>query len=139
MLGRMTGTEGTRRAARYLASQMATIGLTPAGDSGYLQRIPIDVTSGPVATWTAFNALPAAKRLVEANVVGLLEGSNPVMRDSVILVDAHYDHLGIQHGASGDSIFNGADGDASGVTTVHAVARALAAGSVPIWTPGGRP
>ena len=50
------------------------------------------------------------------------------LRDQVVLIDAHYDHLGIQHGQAGDSIYNGADDDASGVVAVMEIARALAAG-----------
>ena len=37
------------------------------------------------------------------NVVGLLRGTDPVLRDSVVLVDAHYDHLGIGPAVNGDS------------------------------------
>ena len=65
------------------------------------------------------------------NVVGILRGSDPVLRDSVVLVDAHYDHLGIGPAVNGDSIYNGADDDASGVVAVLEIAKALAAGPAP--------
>ena len=51
-----------------------------------------------------------------------------MLRDSVVLVDAHYDHLGIGTPVNGDSIYNGADDDASGTTAVLEIANALAAG-----------
>jgi Zn-dependent M28 family amino/carboxypeptidase len=65
------------------------------------------------------------------NVVGLLRGGDPVLADSVILIDAHYDHLGIGPAVKGDSIYNGADDDASGTVAVLEIARALAAGPRP--------
>ncbi|HEX6049789.1 MAG TPA: M20/M25/M40 family metallo-hydrolase, partial [Gemmatimonadaceae bacterium] len=46
-------------------------------------------------------------------------------------IGAHYDHVGMRRNESPDSIFNGADDDASGVVAVLAVARALAAGPAP--------
>jgi Zn-dependent M28 family amino/carboxypeptidase len=48
-----------------------------------------------------------------------------------VIIDAHYDHLGIGAAQGGDSIFNGADDDASGVVTVLEIARALARGPAP--------
>ena len=139
MQGRLAGTAGSRRAARYLAAQMTLIGLKPMGDSGYLQRVPLAAAPGPdgqttgrlLASWAAFDSTAPADRIVDANVVGVLEGSDPAIRDSVILVDAHYDHLGVGHPVNGDSIYNGADDDASGAVTVLEVARALAAGPRP--------
>ncbi|HEY9229753.1 MAG TPA: M28 family peptidase, partial [Gemmatimonadaceae bacterium] len=67
------------------------------------------------------------------NVVGIIEGSDPTMRNEHVLVDAHYDHLGIRLPAPGstDSIYNGADDDASGTTAVIEIARAIKAGPPP--------
>jgi Zn-dependent M28 family amino/carboxypeptidase len=56
------------------------------------------------------------------NVVGFLEGRDPVLREQWILIGAHHDHLGSTEGP-GDAIFNGADDNASGVTGVLALAR----------------
>lgn len=61
------------------------------------------------------------------NVIGLLRGSDPVLRDSFVLVTAHYDHLGIRAGMPGDNIFNGANDDGSGTVSVIELASALAA------------
>jgi hypothetical protein len=137
MMGRGTGTPGSDMAARFIARQMADIGLEAAGDSGYYQRVPLRVVDGPgrrrVNLGTSFSADAAAdgRPVTGVNVVGVLRGSDPVLRDSVILVDAHYDHLGIGGPVDGDSIYNGADDDASGVTAVLEIARVLAAGPRP--------
>ncbi|NUP54342.1 MAG: M20/M25/M40 family metallo-hydrolase, partial [Gemmatimonadaceae bacterium] len=145
--GRATGTPGSARAARIIAAEMQRIGLEPAGDSGYFQRVPVAVATqsrtmpnGTVVTRTrpvgyasfaALDTVPVARRRTAVNVVGRLRGSDPVLRDSVVLVDAHYDHLGVGTAVNGDSIYNGADDDASGVVAVLEAARALAAGPAP--------
>ncbi|MEM1326961.1 MAG: M28 family peptidase [Bacteroidota bacterium] len=63
------------------------------------------------------------RQLIGSNVLGYVEGSNPNLKDEVVVVTAHYDHLG----ARGKSIFNGADDNASGTTTVLEVAESFAA------------
>jgi hypothetical protein len=62
-----------------------------------------------------------------ANVVGILEGSDPTLRNEYVVYTAHYDHLGVRDPVNGDSIYNGADDNASGTAAVMAVARAFAA------------
>lgn len=67
------------------------------------------------------------------NVVGIIDGADPAHKNEVVLVDAHYDHLGIAFPSAGstDSIYNGADDDASGTTAVIEIARAIKAGPPP--------
>ena len=65
------------------------------------------------------------------NAVGRLTGSDPAAAKEVILLSAHLDHVGVKPGSSGDTIFNGADDDASGSIAVLELARALAAGPRP--------
>ncbi len=65
------------------------------------------------------------------NVVGELAGSDPKRRHEAISLSAHMDHLGIRRPVAGDSIYNGADDDASGVIAVLELARVLAAGPRP--------
>ena len=60
------------------------------------------------------------------NVVGVLRGSDPALRDTYVLLTAHYDHLGVKPGGPGDRIYNGANDDGSGTVSVIEVARALA-------------
>lgn len=61
------------------------------------------------------------------NVAALLPGSDPTLKDSYVVVTAHFDHVGVgQPDETGDSIFNGADDDASGTAAVLEIAEALA-------------
>jgi len=64
------------------------------------------------------------------NVVGKLTGSNSVAADDVIVLGAHMDHVG-NRGEGEDTIYNGADDDASGTVAVMELARALASGARP--------
>jgi hypothetical protein len=60
------------------------------------------------------------------NVIGVLRGSDAALKDSYVLVTAHYDHLGAAPDCNGDCIFNGANDDASGTVSVIELANALA-------------
>ena len=61
------------------------------------------------------------------NVIGLLEGSDPKLKDEYVVYTAHVDHLGIGPELDGDSIYNGALDNASGCAVLLEVARAFAA------------
>lgn len=65
--------------------------------------------------------------LASANVVGLLAGSDPSLRHEVVVVSAHFDHVGIGAPVDGDSIYNGALDNAAGTAILIELARALAA------------
>ncbi len=65
------------------------------------------------------------------NAVGILKGADPKLQHEAILLSAHLDHLGIGPAVNGDSIYNGADDDASGTTAVLELARVLGAGPHP--------
>ncbi len=61
------------------------------------------------------------------NVVGMLEGSDPLLKDEFIIYSAHYDHVGIgSPDATGDTIYNGARDNAVGTTTVLSIAENIA-------------
>jgi hypothetical protein len=61
------------------------------------------------------------------NVLAFLEGSDPVLKDEIVVLSSHYDHVGISlPDANGDYINNGADDDGSGTIGVLAIATALA-------------
>ena len=67
-------------------------------------------------------------RTESANVLGLIPGSDPELRDEVVIYTAHHDHLGIgEPNEEGDAIYNGARDNASGVSVVLAIAKALQA------------
>lgn len=142
MVGRRTGSEGVRRAATYLARELRIYGVEPAypdgvgRDSRYFQRVPIVRGNDGhriqlLQSWDEYEAVAPELRLEEVNVVGILRGADPDLREEAIVVGAHYDHLGIGRAIEGDTIYNGADDDASGVVAVLAAARALAAGPPP--------
>jgi hypothetical protein len=198
LAGRLTGTPGIHKAARYVAERFAAVGLRPAGDSAgsawapYLQRVPLRLEPTPqggtrprlAASWADLDTVPAARRVVDANVIGMIPGSDPALRDEVVLVTAHYDHVGTSapmdpdsvrlhrrllaarprvQAAPGqspappaplsaaelaelrrlrdsvaalrpprlDSVFNGADDDASGTVALIEIARQLARGPAP--------
>jgi Peptidase family M28 len=60
------------------------------------------------------------------NVVAVLRGSDPVLRDDYVVISSHMDHIGVgAPNAAGDSIYNGADDNASGVAAMIGVAEAL--------------
>ena len=65
------------------------------------------------------------------NVVGVLPGSDPTLKDEYVVFSAHFDHVGVgQPDARGDSIFNGADDDASGTSAILEIAEAFATSQV---------
>ena len=139
MEGRDTGSRGGARAARMIAAELERAGLQPAGDSGWFQRVPIAYVTVTGRNgqprrfmrlqpdFAARDTFPPADRVTAVNVVGILPGSDPALRDEAIVIDAHYDHLGIAATpVNGDSIYNGADDDASGTVAVLEIARMLA-------------
>jgi len=65
------------------------------------------------------------------NVIGELRGSDPKLALQAISLSAHLDHLGVRRAVAGDSIYNGADDDASGVTAVLELARVFGTGPKP--------
>lgn len=66
------------------------------------------------------------ERMETPNVVGLLPGSDSARRDEVLVFTSHYDHLGIGPPQNGDSIYNGAADNASGIAVLLDVAEAFA-------------
>jgi hypothetical protein len=129
MEGRRTGTRGSARAARFLAERMRTYGLEPGGDSSYFQRVTYDVAQGPEGEALRLAGpgfADTGRWAVDYNLIGVIRGSDPALRNEAVVLGAHFDHVGIGKPVEGDSIYNGADDDASGVATVLAAARALA-------------
>ena len=84
--------------------------------------------AGPLdAAISVHMAAPSVTPVKLRNVVGLLRGSDPALKDTYIILTGHYDHLGIRGTGPGDHIFNGANDDASGTSSVIEIANALAA------------
>lgn len=128
--GRGTPSRGLDLAAEYIAAQFRRAGLEAVGDDGYFQTADWNLIqpvrrnpNAPQQTPPAAGAPPVKVR----NVIGLLRGSDPALKDTYVLVTAHYDHLGIRENLEGDKIFNGANDDASGTASVIELAAAFAA------------
>jgi len=122
--GRASGSRDEWIAAAYLGAQMQAWGLEPLGDAGsFVQRVEGELRQKPGTTSTTWNA------------IGRLPGADPASAAEVILLSAHLDHLGTRTppGAppDADTIYNGADDDASGTVAVLELARALAIGPRP--------
>ena len=96
--GRRGGTPSEKAAAQYLASSYSLLGISPVTNQ-YLQ--PFQFTQG-------------GQTINSQNVVAFIEGSDPVLKKEVIVLSAHYDHLGKDTTLTGDQIFNGAADDGSG-------------------------
>ncbi len=92
MMGREAGTIGNAKGAAYLAAEAARLGLEPAGDTGtYYQDIR--ATSGRFT-----GGAPGTAR----NVIAVLRGSDPVLRDEYVAIGAHNDHVGFRRGGAID-------------------------------------
>jgi len=72
------------------------------------------------------------REIQSGNVVGVLAGSDPVLRDEHVVVTAHWDHLGIGKPRGDDTIYNGAVDNASGCAGMLALARSLGAAPTPL-------
>jgi len=123
--GRGVGTRGLEEAGQYLAAAFRKIGLAPGGAArSYFQTFTI-APDAPVAIRT--NAGGKTIR----NVIGVLRGRSRARRGQVIVVGAHYDHLGpggfgaLDDPDSTGKVHNGADDNASGTTALLEVARRL--------------
>lgn len=105
--GREGGSRGGRAAAAYIVEQLTRIGLQPAGDSG--------------TYYQAFGGM--------RNILAILPGSEPALASELVVVGAHYDHVG--YGNADNSygpfgyVHNGADDNASGVAGLLEVAEAI--------------
>jgi Zn-dependent M28 family amino/carboxypeptidase len=107
MEGRRTGTPGSARARAYLVQQLTSIGVRPLGAS---YEHPFHFRTRGAA---------AADSMVGVNLVARIPGRSS--SGQVLVMSAHYDHLGVRNG----EVFNGADDDASGCVALLTVAERL--------------
>jgi len=70
------------------------------------------------------SALKAENKVRAENVLGFLEGSDPVLKDEILVITGHYDHIGLTTSGT-DKVNNGADDDGSGTTGVLMIADAF--------------
>jgi hypothetical protein len=136
--GRGSATRDEHLAALFAASQLQSLGLKPGGDNGtFLQKTPLP-TPLPDRLQKRLSNFEATPRTDTWNAVAILPGSDPILKNEVILLTAHLDHLGVAATAlrtvstnKPDSIYNGADDDASGTTAVLTLAHLFATGPRP--------
>ena len=104
--GRNTGSEGIDKAATYIENYFKANNVKPYFD-GYRDSFTVKGDN-------AFN------------VIGYLEGTDPVLKNEFVIIGAHYDHIGIIKPEGNDSIANGANDNAAGVGTVLTMAKYFA-------------
>ena len=109
MKGRRAGTAGIEKAAQYIEKEFKRIGL-----------VTYDTLSNYRQTFT-FKNRRTQEDITSSNIIGVLEGKSK--KEEIVIISAHYDHLGIRakEGVL-DSIYNGANDDASGVAGMLALA-----------------
>jgi hypothetical protein len=124
--GRLAGSPGERCAGEFIAQRFAALKLKTAGSDGtYFQ------------SFSAASAVnPHAPGGTGRNVIAILEGADPQLKNEFVIVGAHYDHLGMgQFGSTSvdkkPAIHNGADDNASGVAALLESAAHLARGPRP--------
>jgi len=124
--GRGLGSRGLEEAGAYIAAQFERIGLRPGAANGTWFQ---DFTVSPDAPAMAHLGLPAT---ATRNVVAVLPGRSPTLSGQVVIIGAHYDHLGLggPNALDPDStgaIHNGADDNGSGTVALIEIARRLVA------------
>lgn len=130
--GREAGRHGGRVAGEYVKSVLQDMGLKPLNEDSYFQpfeaysperqkRVRFSVHPDSIQK---YSQLPAHRKLELRNVLGYIEGKN---KNEYVVMGAHYDHLGMDEVLDGDKIYNGADDNASGVSAVLQIAKALLA------------
>ena len=113
----------TEDAARQLVA-LAGLDLDDLREKAYNR----DFKPVPLGVTTSIAMDVDVKRVHTANVLGLIPGSDPKLKDQVVIYSAHHDHLGIgPPNADGDTIYNGALDNATGVATVMGIARGFKA------------
>jgi hypothetical protein len=131
-----------RTAPDFRLESAPFVEVSQAAVAPVLRAAAIDLEAVRADTAPVFRELPGLRVTVELrdsvfhassapNTIGILDGSDPVLRRQYLVYSAHMDHIGISPGRP-DSVNNGADDDASGTTGVIELARAFS-------RPGARP
>ncbi|WP_029905535.1 M28 family metallopeptidase [Prevotella sp. 10(H)] len=108
--GRKGGQLGGIKAAEYLKNLLVEMGVKPWRGNYYQDFSPTNHQASDGSS------------LKLRNVLGYIPGKNS---DEIVMIGAHFDHVGVGRKIAGDSIYNGADDNASGVAAVLQVAKAF--------------
>ena len=104
--GRAVATVGIEKAALYIESVFSKNNIKPYFD-----------TYRDTFKWSAMDVF---------NIVGFIEGNDPELKKEVVIIGAHYDHLGVVKREGDDNIANGANDNATGTAAVLLLAQRLA-------------
>ena len=134
--GRGAGYPGELKAARYIAAEFKRIGLKPVGDStrgrsSYFQEFRFHPRH-PTRPWEI---------MTSRNVLGFIEGTNPILKSEVIVIGAHYDGQGRSGQADPmryppsdssvkDEIWNSANDNAASIAAMLEIARTIKSGKL---------
>ena len=113
----------------WITDSAATALLRQAGlDLAALRRQAESRDFRPVPTGITMDLAVSSTitRVTSENVIGVVRGRDPRLSREYVAISGHWDHLGIGTPVNGDSIYNGANDNASGVSTILAIARAAA-------------
>lgn len=105
--GRETGTKGIEKAAKFIEEAFKNSGIKPY--------------------YTTYRDSFEVRDRTGYNIVGYLEGNDPVLKNEFVILGAHYDHIGFGKMVNGDSIANGANDNAAGTVAVMELAKHFAA------------
>ncbi len=124
--GRFAGSQGELAVARYIYDQLQEAGVT--------MLVPRDGEDFYIAgkAGVAYEGNIVRKDTIHSrNVIGIVEGYDPLLRNEYVVIGAHIDHLGINRivvdGKESMQIYSGADDNASGVAALLEIAREVAA------------
>jgi leucyl aminopeptidase len=111
MRGRSNGSPEMKNTSDWLSGKYKEFGLIPVLSSGsYIQDY----------TYTA-----RQRTVNERNVIGMIKGTAPDLKDQYIILSAHFDHIGVRRGNDVDSVYNGADDNAAGTCTLLGIAKSI--------------
>jgi Zn-dependent M28 family amino/carboxypeptidase len=85
-----------------------------------------DFKARPIGAKLQATLVSKVRPMESNNVIAVLPGSDPKLKDEAIIYTAHYDHLGMRADVKGDNIYNGADDNATGVAMLLEMAHVLA-------------
>jgi hypothetical protein len=117
LAGRAPGTPGIHKAEEFIANGFKSAGLLPGSDDSTYYQSWSDVVDS------------LGNKAAVKNIIGIIPGTNPNLKDESVVVSAHYDHLGlgwpgVRKGNEG-KIHYGADDNASGVSVLLELAQTL--------------
>lgn len=111
-------------------SQVADVLLAPSGYTIAALQRQIDESRQPIVfdvpTVTLYSRLIQETYQAQTeNVLAYIEGADPLLKNEVVILSAHYDHVGVDPTAEGDGIYNGADDDGTGTVALLEIAEAF--------------